>query len=125
MLTKRLVVLELKLETSKNCCIISYCLWIGAGSKKSILVTVLWVIVCQATLKSVNMNQKVLLKAGAYLRRSGLGTATTKPDLLGYNNIKVCKLTLELNVIWVSVCEELALIASLCQAADEQDVFFP
>lgn len=93
MLTKRLVVLELKLETSKNCCVISYCLWIGAGSKKSILITVLWVTVCQATLKLVNKNQNVLLKGGAYLRMSGLGTATTKPNLLGYNNVKVCKLT--------------------------------
>lgn len=93
MLAKRLVRLELKLETSKNCCIISYFLWIRAGSKKSISVTVLWVTVYQATLRSVNKNQKVLLKAGAYLRRSGLGTATTKPDLLGYNNVEVEKLT--------------------------------
>lgn len=93
MLAKRLVRLEFKLETNKNCCIISYFLWIRAGSKKSIFVTVLWVTVCQATLRSVNKNQKVLLKAGAYLRRSGLGTATTKPDLLGYNNVEVEKLT--------------------------------
>lgn len=91
MLTKRLVGLELKLETSKKHCVISYCRWIGAGSKKSISVTVLWITVCQATLKSVNKNQKVLLKAGAYLRRSGLGTATTKPNLPGYNNVEVCK----------------------------------
>lgn len=94
MLAKRLVRLELKLETSKNCCIISYFLWIRAGSKRSILVIMLWVTVYQATLRSVNKNQKVLLlKAGAYLRRSGLGTATTKPDLLGYNNVEVQKLT--------------------------------